>query len=302
MSPFSKAVLLAVPNVSEGADPEALGRIETGFAADPVALLDKHTDAVHNRTVFTLAGRDAALLRTLRDLACRAIDAIDITRQRGAHPRIGALDVCPIVWQEPDLREHAREVALAVAEQLGSIGLPVFLYGELASSPERAERAFFRRGGHRALAERMEAGELLPDLGPGRPHPSAGGVLVTARPPLAAFNVELADGAGREAAETVAAGLRESGGGLKGVRAIAIELAGGRMQVSTNVHDPFSVPLARVVEEVRTLAAAEGTEPVAAELVGLVPAAALDGYPGDVPIAGEDPHRRTIEAHLASLG
>jgi glutamate formiminotransferase len=265
-------------------------------------LLDEHTDAVHNRTVFTLAGRDAALLRALRDLACRAIDAIDITRQRGAHPRIGAIDVCPIVWPTPDLHDHAREVALAVAEQLGSIGLPVFLYGELASTPERAERAYFRRGGHLGLARRMETGELLPDLGPGWPHPTGGAVLVTARPPLAAFNVELAPGATIEDAEAVAAGLRQSGGGPEGVRAIGIELAADRMQVSTNVHDPVAVPLARVVEEIRGLAAERGTEPVAAELVGLVPAIALDGYPQDVPIAGSDPHERTIEARLSGLG
>lgn len=300
MIPVAHAHLLAVPNVSEGADPDALGRIQKGFSADPVALLDEHTDPIHNRTVFTLLGRDAALLRALRDLACRAIDVIDITRQRGAHPRIGALDVCPIVWPDPALREHAREIALAVAEQLGSIGLPVFLYGELASSPERAERAYFRHGGHEALARRMRDGELLPDLGPGWPHPTAGGVLVTARAPLAAFNIEL-EGADSEAGAAIAAALRESGNGMPGVRAITIELAPGRIQISTNVHDPTAVPLGRVVEEVRRLAAPHGAAPVSAELVGLVPAAALDGYPEDVPITGEDPHRRTIEARIGAL-
>ncbi|MEO7198148.1 MAG: glutamate formiminotransferase [Solirubrobacterales bacterium] len=289
-----------MPNVSEGADLEALGRVREGFSADPVALLDEHSDPVHNRTVFTLAGRDAALLRALRDLACRAIDAIDITRQRGAHPRISALDVCPVVWPDPALREHAREVALAVAEQLGAIGLPVFLYGELSSTPERAERAFFRRGGHEALASRMRDGDLRPDLGPGWPHSTAGAVMVTARGPLAAFNVEL-EGATPESGETVAARLRESGGGLPGVRAIAIELAPGRIQISTNVHDPVAVPLGRVVEEVRSLAAAVGATPSSAEIVGLVPAAALAGYPQDVPIDGGDPHRRTLEAHLGAL-
>ncbi len=226
---------------------------------------------------------------------------IDIGRQRGAHPRIGAIDVCPIVWPAPERREHAREVALAVAEQLAALGLPVFLYGELASTPERAERAFFRRGGDVELGRRMESGELAPDLGPRRPHPTGGGVLVTARPPLAAFNVELAPGASLEGAQRIAAALRESGGGPSGVRAIAVELEGGRMQVSTNVHDPAAVPLARVVAELRRLAAAEGTVPIAAELVGLVPAAALADYPGDVPIAGGDPRRRTIEARLAAL-
>ncbi|MFN8152130.1 MAG: hypothetical protein U0R24_13535 [Solirubrobacterales bacterium] len=293
--------MLAVPNVSEAADPEALGRIEVGLDADPVTLLDEHSDPVHNRTVFTLAGRDAALVRALRGLAARSIDAIDITRQRGAHPRIGAIDVCPIVWPTPDLREHAHEVALAAAEQLASIGLPVFLYGELATSPERTERAYFRRGGHVELAQRMESGELEPDFGPGWPHPTGGGVLVTARAPLAAFNVELASGASLEAAESIAARLRESGGGLEGVRAIAVKLNANRMQISTNVHDPVAVPLAEVVERIRELAATEGTEPARAELVGLVPAAALEGYPDDVPIIGPDPHERTVESRLAGL-
>ncbi|MEZ5062667.1 MAG: hypothetical protein R2700_14330 [Solirubrobacterales bacterium] len=293
--------MLAVPNVSEAADPEALGRIEDGLAADPVVLLDEHSDPVHNRTVFTLAGRDAALVRALRGLAARSLDAIDITRQRGAHPRIGALDVCPVVWPTPDLREHAREVALAVAEQLASIGLPVFLYGELATAPERAERAHFRSGGHAELAKRMESGELEPDFGPGWSHPTGGGVLVTARAPLAAFNIELAPGASLETAESIAAKLRESGGGPSGVRAIAVKLNAERMQISTNIHDPVAVPLARVVDEVRRLAAAEGTAPARAELVGLVPAAALEGYPDDVPIIGPDPRDRTIESRLGGL-
>jgi glutamate formiminotransferase/glutamate formiminotransferase/formiminotetrahydrofolate cyclodeaminase len=264
-----------------------------------VALLDRHSDAVHNRTVFTLAGDGPELLRALGELARRAMARIDVTRQRGAHPRIGALDVCPVVWHRPDLRDDAREAALAVAERLASLGLPVFLYGELATAPERSERAFFRRGGHVELTRRMREGELPPDLGPGRPHPTAGAVLVTARPPLAAFNVEL-EGAGLAAAERIAARLRESGGGPEGVRAIAIDLGGGRLQVSTNVHDPLRVTLGEIVERVRALAAPAGAVPVAAELVGLVPAAALDGYPADVPIR-DDPHARTIEARLSAV-
>lgn len=264
-----------------------------------MALLDEHSDEVHNRTVFTLAGAQAPLIRALGELARRAIECIDMSRQEGAHPRIGALDVCPIVWPQASLREEARETALAVAEQLGALGLPVFLYGELASTPERAERAFFRHGGPQALAKRMRDGGLKPDLGPGWPHATAGAVLVTARPPLAAFNVEL-EGVGLKAGAEIAARLRESGGGLVGVRAIAIELAPGRIQISTNLHDPTAVPLCLVIEEVRRLAASHDARPVAAELVGLVPAAALDGYPEAVPIAG-DPHARTIEARLTAL-
>jgi glutamate formiminotransferase / 5-formyltetrahydrofolate cyclo-ligase len=292
--------MLAVPNFSEGTEGEVIAQIRSSIVADPVALLDEHTDSVHNRTVFTLAGADAPLVRALTDLARAAIERIDITRQEGAHPRIGSLDVCPVVWPKPELRDAARETALAVAEQLSALGLPVFLYGDLASSSERRERGYFRRGGHEALRERMLKNELEADMGPGWPHATAGAVLVTARAPLAAFNVELAD-ASPEEASAIAAKLREAGGGPPGVRAIAIELEPGRMQISTNIHDPGFVPLGQVVDIVRRLAREHGARPVAAELVGLVPEAALDGYPDDVPIGGEDPHRRTIEARLRAL-
>jgi glutamate formiminotransferase len=293
-------MLLAVPNVSEGTDPEVISAIRKCIAADPVALLDEHSDSTHNRTVYTLAGADAPLVRALTDIARCAISTIDMGRQQGAHPRIGALDVAPIVWPKPDLRESARETALAVAEQLASLGLPVFLYGELAATAERRERAFFRRGGPEELRRRMEADELEPDLGPGWPHATGGAVLVTARAPLAAFNVEL-EGADLAAADAIAAQVRESGGGPPGVRAMAIDLGAGVMQISTNIHDPGVITLGTVVEVVRRRAREHGATPTGAELVGLVPAAALDHYPEDVPIAGEDPHRRTIEAHLDAL-
>ena len=266
----------------------------------PVALLDEHSDAVHNRTVFTLAGEDVPLRDALKRLAWLAIERIDISRQHGAHPRIGSIDVCPIVWHHPDHRPRAVDLAMAVAEQLGSIGLPVFLYGELAATPERRERAYFRRGGHLELARRMEADELEPDYGPGWAHPTAGGVLVTARPPLAAFNLELRDGTAMDAGRAIAAGLRESGGGLPGVRAIAIELGPGRVQISTNVHDPLAVTLVDVVALTRRLAESRGSAPVEAELVGLVPEAALAGWPAELPFAGGFPAERTIEARLAA--
>ena len=145
----------------------------------------------------------------------------------------------------------------------------------------------------------MEAGELRPDFGPNQPHPRAGATLLTARPPLAAFNVEL-DSGDLELARAVAAGLRESGGGLPGVRAIGLALSSGRAQISTNVHDPLAVPLGMVVERVRQLAAPLGARPLEAELVGLVPAAALAGYPEDVPMRGFDPQRHVIERRLAA--
>lgn len=289
--------LLAVPNVSEGSDAERLVRLERAFSRG-VALLDRHTDADHDRTVFTLAGSGGALVGALVAGAEEALETIAMGSYRGAHPAIGALDVCPLVWTDPADREAARAEAVAAATQIGGLGIPVFLYGELAHDPGRAERAYFRNGGLGELWLRMESGELRPDFGPDLPHRSAGATLVTARPPLAAFNLEL-DSGDLELARAVAAGLREAGGGPAGVRAIGLLLAGGRAQVSTNVHDPLSVPLGEVVERVRALAAPLGARPLEAELVGLVPRAALAGYPEDVPIRGFDPERHTIEARLA---
>jgi glutamate formiminotransferase len=289
--------LLAVPNVSEGSDGERLARLERAFTRG-VRLLDRHTDADHGRTVFTLAGAGGALTEALVAGAEEATETIEMDRYRGSHPAIGALDVCPVVWFDPADREVARVEAVSVATQIGGLGVPVFLYGELARDPGRAERAYFRNGGLGELWLRMESGELRPDFGPDLPHRTAGATLVTARPPLAAFNVEL-DTGDLEIARAVAAGLRESGGGLRGVRAIGLLLSSGRAQVSTNVHDPLAVPLGEVVGRVRELAAPLGARPLEAELVGLIPRGALADYPPDVPIRGFDPHRHVIEARLA---
>jgi glutamate formiminotransferase / 5-formyltetrahydrofolate cyclo-ligase len=288
--------LLAVPNVSEGGDEGRLRSLESAFSRG-VTLLDRHSDADHDRTVFTLAGGGRALVEALVGGATAALEAIDMDAYRGAHPAIGALDVCPVVWTAPGQEEAAREWAREVGRRLGELGLPVFLYGALAADPGRAERAYFRNGGLAELWLRMDSGELAPDFGPSAPHRSGGATLVTARPPLAAFNVEL-DSGDAELARAVAAELRETGGGLPGVRAIGLPLSSGRAQVSTNVHDPLRVPLGEVVERVRSLAGALGARPVEAELVGLIPAAALTDYPQDVPMRGFDPALHVIERRL----
>jgi glutamate formiminotransferase len=293
------SALLAVPNVSEGRDPERLARLEAAFTRG-AALLDRHTDADHDRTVFSLAGSGGRLREALVAGAEEALEILDMSDYSGAHPSIGALDVCPLVWVDAADRDAARTEAVEVAAQIGGLGIPVFLYGELARAPSRVERAYFRNGGLPELWVRMEGGELRPDFGPELPHPRAGATLVTARPPLAAFNVEL-DSGDVEVARAVAAGLRESGGGLPGVRAMGLVLSSGRGQVSTNVHDPLAVPLGEVVERVRGLAVPLGARPLEAELVGLVPAAALRDYPADVPLRGFDPDRHVIERRLAAV-
>lgn len=291
--------LLAVPNVSEGREAARIESLERSFAST-ASLLDRHSDADHNRTVFTLAGAVDDLTDALVAGAAEAIRAIDMREHQGVHPAIGALDVCPLVWLDPSERERAEAAAHELAAAIGELGVPVFLYGALAARPDHVERAYFRNGGLAELWLRMESGELRPDHGPALPHRTAGATLVTARPPLGAFNVEL-DSGDVELAQSVAAGLRETGGGLPGVRAIGLPLTSGRVQISTNVHDPLAVPLGQVVERVRELAVPLGAQPLEGELIGLIPAAALAGYPADVPLRGFDPERHTIEARLAEL-
>ena len=245
-------VLEAVPNVSEGRDQECIEAFGRALATHGASLLDVHSDADHNRSVYTLVGGPQEISDSVVAGARSVIEHVDMRVHEGAHPCIGALDVVPIVYLRPAERELAHDAALAVANRLaGELDLPVFAYGELATSDERRERAFFRDGGVAALAGRLETGELAPDFGPARMHPTAGAALVGARPPLVAFNVEL-DTDDVEIAKKVAAGVRENArrpaGGARDRRVLKTR---GRAQVSTNVQDPFMVPLGEVVEAVR---------------------------------------------------
>ena len=288
---------MAVPNVSAGAGAGVVTRI--GQAFDPTRVIDLHSDPDHNRSVFTLAAPQGVLADVLVAGAAGAVAAIDLNAHEGVHPCVGAMDVMPVVHLDDERRGAACAEAITAAARVGDeLDLPVFLYGALATRPEHRERADLRRGGWRALADRIDRGELVPDFGPPRAHPTAGAVLATARPPLVAFNVDL-DTDDLELARSVAAEIRESApAGLPGVRAIGLLLdERGRAQVSTNVHDHRATPLAAVVEAVRARAAV-----AEAELVGLAPAAALEGFPSDVPLRDFDPALHLIENALRSLG
>jgi glutamate formiminotransferase len=281
--------LLAVPNVSEGRDAAVLDALGAAFASGGARVLDRHADPDHHRSVFTLAGPPGSLAAALVAGARAAVERIDLTRHDGVHPRVGAIDVAPVVYLDDATRGAACAEALLLADRLGhELELPVFLYGALAGGRTRAE---LRRGGPAALARRLAAGELAPDAGPPRLHPTAGAVLVAARPPLLAFNLEVA--ATLDEARAIAARIREGGEeGLPGVRAIGLELArGGVVQVSTNVEDHRAVTAAAVVEAVRRHAPVTG-----AELVGLAPSAAFAGFPADVPVR----NLRLIEDALGS--
>jgi glutamate formiminotransferase len=262
--------LESVPNFSEGRDRATIDALGEALGAR-ARLLDVHSDPDHNRSVFTLVGSAEELIESLLAGIALARERIDLRAHEGAHPRVGAADVVPLVPLASEEMGRAREAALALAERVGGeLGLPVFLYGELA--PGRGP-AFFRRGGVEELARRVEGGELHPDFGPGRLDERAGAVLVGARRPLIAFNVNLRGSL--EAAREVAASVRERDGGFPGVRALGLELpAAGLVQVSMNVEDYEAVALHEIVERIREEASARGAEVAGAELVGLMPAGA----------------------------
>ena len=269
-------MLESVPNFSEGRDEAVIGALRESLSA-PARLLDVHTDPDHHRSVFTLVGEPDALVETLLAGVACARERIDLRRHEGAHPRIGAADVVPIIPIRSDDLERARDTALTLARRIGEeLELPVFLYGELA--PGRGP-AFFRRGGPEELQRRIDAGELAADFGPARLDERAGGVIVGARRPLIAFNVNLRGSV--EAARAIASVVRETGGGFPGVRALGLELPrAGVVQVSMNVEDWEAAALHEIVERIDAEAANHGAEVVGSELVGLMPAGAAAAAAG----------------------
>ena len=262
--------LESVPNFSEGRDRATIDALAEALGSRAL-LLDVHADEDHNRSVFTLVGSEDELVEALLlGIAC-ARERIDLRVHEGAHPRIGAADVMPLVPLAPGDLGRAREAALRLGERVGGeLGLPAFLYGELGA--DRGP-AFFRRGGPEELQRRIEAGEIAPEFGPARLDERAGGVLIGARRPLIAFNVNLRGSL--EAAHEIASLVREHGGGFPGVRALGLELPrAGLVQVSMNVEDFEAAALHEIVARVEQEAAERGAEVVGSELVGLMPAGA----------------------------
>jgi glutamate formiminotransferase / 5-formyltetrahydrofolate cyclo-ligase len=271
--------LEAVPNFSEGRDRATIDAIAIALA-DHARLLDIHSDGDHNRSVYTLVGSENELVAALvAGIAC-AHERIDLRTQEGAHPRIGAADVVPIVPINEADAERARAAALELARRVGEeLALPVFLYADL--SPGRGP-AFYRRGGPVELQRRIDDGELAPDFGPRQLDERAGGVIVGARRALIAFNVNLA-GDDLEAAQEIARAVRERDGGFAGVRGLGLRLpSAGHVQVSLNVEDWRASPLHEVVAAVEREAQARGLTVLGAELVGLLPAGAAVAAAGSL--------------------
>jgi glutamate formiminotransferase len=280
--------LESVPNVSEGRDPAALAALREAFSR-PARLLDVHSDWDHHRSVFTLVGSGEELVETLVAGIRAAAEHVDLTRHEGAHPRIGAADVVPLVPLESVAEPLAREAAVALADRVaGELELPVFFYGRLTE--EGREPAFFRRGGTEELQQRVDAGELAPDRGPDRLHPTAGGVLVGVRRPLVAFNVNLRSD-DVDVAREIARVVRERDGGFAGVRALGLDLPrAGFVQVSMNVTDWQAAALHEIVARIGAEAESRGVAVAGSELVGLMPAGPAVAAAGEMlRIDGFDP-------------
>jgi glutamate formiminotransferase len=293
--------LESVPNVSEGRDEAVLAVLAEAFSG-PARLLDVHADWDHHRSVYTLVGTGEELVETLfAGIRC-ASEQIDLRRHEGAHPRIGAADVVPLVPLEPEAEPLAREAALLLADRVAlELELPVFFYGRLTE--DGREPAFFRRGGPEELQRRIDAGEVRPDRGPERLDETAGGVLVGVRRPLVAFNVNLRSD-DVEAARGIARTVRERDGGFPGVRALGLDLhRAGLVQVSMNVTDWQAAALHEIVARIAAEAEARGIEVAGSELVGLMPAGvAVEAAGAVLRIEGFDPSRvlelRLLESEL----
>ena len=265
-------LLESVPNVSEGRDAGIIAAIGRAFGTHG-RVLDIHSDPDHHRSVYTVAADEDELIEALLAGIASAAELVDLRSHDGIHPRVGAADVVPVVPLEPGGLALANQVAHELGARVGTqLGLPVFLYG---ASGNGRRPAFFRRGGPEELQRRIDVGELRPSFGPSRLDPGAGAVLIGARPLLIAFNIEL-DTGNLADAQAIAAAIRESSGGMKGVQALGLVLPGsGVVQVSINVIDVECASLVDVVGRVRHVAGLRGVAVGRSELVGLLPESAV---------------------------
>ena len=288
----------SVPNVSEGRRLDVVERLATAISTvRGVHLLDRTSDASHNRSVFTLAGPGAAVVDALEELVAVAIREIDMDEHWGEHPRIGAVDVVPFVPLADTTMDEAIEMAVTFGTRIADrFDLPVYLYAQAARRGDRVKLADVRRGQYEGLKVEISQNGREPDLGPARMHPSAGAIAVGARPFLIAYNINL-ESDDVELAKRIARRVRESGGGLPKVQGNGFfieELQ--RAQVSMNLLDFRVTPIWRVWETVRAEAAEDGIELYESELIGLAPVAAFL----DVADHVEAPPDAAIEDRLAA--
>ena len=292
-----------VPNVSEARHGVIGGMAAELGAISGLALLDYSSDVSHNRSVFTLAGDVRALETAVMTLAARVIDAVDLRTQRGAHPRIGALDVVPFIPLRATTMSTCVDLAQTVGRALAErFSLPIYLYEEASAHPARRRLEDIRRGGFEGLALKMTKPEWAPDFGPAFPHPTAGATVVGARPFLIAFNVNLATDR-LDVARHIAATIRERHGGLPCVKALGLALPERQIvQVSMNLTDFTRTPVHVAFDAVRAQAAAMGVDVRESELIGLMPRAALsDTTPEHLRLRHFSPNQ-ILEERLARFG
>jgi glutamate formiminotransferase / 5-formyltetrahydrofolate cyclo-ligase len=270
------AVIECVPNISEGRRADVLDACAGAVKQAGARLLDVKPDASHNRTVYTFAGEAKQVSDAVLALVDSAIQHIDLRQHKGEHPRMGAVDVVPFVPIEDVTMADCVAIAADVgAEVAKRYNLPVFLYEEAARTPARRNLEDIRRGEFEGLAAKMQKPEWAPDFGPSAPHPSAGAVVIGARMPLIAYNINLATNR-LDVAKRIAAAVRHSSGGLRFVKAMGIALNDrGIVQVSMNLTNFEKTPIARVFELVKREAARDGVSILESEIVGLIPSAAL---------------------------
>jgi glutamate formiminotransferase len=293
----------SVPNVSEGRRLDVVDRLAAAIeAVRGVYLLDRTSDASHNRSVFTLAGEHGPVQDALEQLVSSAIHEIDMNTHTGEHPRIGAVDVIPFVPLASTSMDDCIELARGFGKRIAArFDLPVYFYANAATRPERVKLADVRRGQYESLREEVSHHGREPDAGPARLHPSAGAVAVGARPFLIAYNINLAS-EDVELAKRIARRIRESGGGLPRVQANGFwieELR--RAQVSMNLLDFTVTPLWLAWETVRDVAAEDGVKLAESELIGLAPLAAFLAVADRAGAKSQDTVERRLAAAAAYL-
>ena len=273
----SNKIVECVPNFSEGRDLEKVEKIAGAFRTkEGVKLLDYSTDKDHNRMVVTVVGEPEALKKAVIEAIGIAVENIDLNQHKGQHPRMGAVDVVPFI----PIRNVSMDEAIAMSKEVAKevadrYGLPVFLYEKAASAPHRENLAAIRKGEFEGLKDKMTLPEWKSDFGPEQPHPTAGAVVIGARMPLVAYNVNLNTNK-LEIADAIAKKVRFLGGGLRFCKAMGVELTDrGIVQVSMNLTDFTKTAIYRAHELVRIEANRYGVTIVGAEIVGLVPMDAL---------------------------
>ncbi|MBC8535353.1 glutamate formimidoyltransferase [Feifania hominis] len=290
-----------IPNFSEGRRSEVIEALVSEAQSVPgVILLDHSSDESHNRSVFTMVGSPEGIGEAAFRLAKKAAETIDLTKHTGEHPRMGAVDVVPFVPIQDVTMEDCITLSKQVAERVNSeLGIPVFLYEESASAPERKNLAAIRKGQFEGMPEKLKDPKWQPDYGKAEIHPTAGVVAIGARAPLVAFNINLST-SDIQIANNIAKIIRESSGGLKYVKSIGVMLEDRNIaQVSINMCNYVKTPLYRVFELVRAEAARYGVQIIGSEIIGLTPMNALvDSAEYYLKLENFDSKVQVLENHL----